>query len=93
MVCVTQDTKAYLRFPYLCTIILRKMKDKKELLWTIIGTIIGLVGGFFYYDFVGCENGCPIKSNPWLMSGYGSLMGGIGASLAYSINKKSKNKI
>ena len=69
------------------------MKDKKELLWPIIGTSIGLVGGFLYYHFVGCENGCPIKSNPWLMTSYGGLMGGLGASLVYSIRKKLKNKI
>ena len=82
-----------MRLIYLCTIILFKMKDKKEILWTIIGTSIGLVGGYVYYHLVGCENGCPIKSNPWLMTVYGGLMGGLGASLIYSLIKKAKNKI
>jgi len=69
------------------------MKDKKELLWTIIGISIGLVGGFLYYHFVGCENGCPIKSNPLLMTSYGGLMGGLGTSLIYSLVSKQKNKL
>jgi uncharacterized membrane-anchored protein YitT (DUF2179 family) len=69
------------------------MKEKKEILWTIIGASIGTVGGYLYYHYVGCENGCPIKSNPWSMTVYGGLMGGLGASLIYSLINKSKNKI
>ena len=93
MVCVTKDTKAYLKLIYLCIIILKKMQKKKEILLTLSGVIVGLVGGYFYYHFVGCENGCPIKSNPWLMTGYGGLMGGLGASLVYSMLKKSNTKL
>ncbi len=93
MVCVTKDTKAYLKLIYLCIIILKKMQKKKEILLTLSGVIVGLVGGYFYYHFVGCENGCPIKSNPWLMTGYGGLMGGLGASLVYSMLNKSNTKL
>ena len=93
MVCVTKDTKAYLKLIYLCIIILKKMQEKKEILLTLSGVIVGLVGGYFYYHFVGCENGCPIKSNPWLMTGYGGLMGGLGASLVYSMLNKSNTKL
>lgn len=93
MVCVTKDTKAYLKLIYLCIIILKKMQKKKEILLTLSGVIVGLVGGYFYYHFVGCENGCPIKSNPWLMTGYGGLMGGLGASLIYSMFNKSNTKL
>ncbi len=69
------------------------MQKKKEILLTLSVVIVGFVSGYFYYHYIGCENGCPIKSNPWLMSGYGGLMGGLSASLIYSISKKSKNKI
>ena len=56
----------------------------------IIGGVLGVVLGFLYYYFIGCENGCPIKSNPFLMSIYGGIMGGTGASLLYSIVKPKK---
>ena len=53
------------------------MKDflKKNLL-RIIGALIGGVGGFLYYYFVGCSSGtCPITSNPYISILYGGLLG------------------
>jgi xanthine/uracil permease len=42
----------------------------------IIGVIVGLIGGYLYYYFVGCNSGtCPITSNPWISTLYGGLMG------------------
>lgn len=55
------------------------------------GSFLGILIGFLYYYFIGCENGCPIKSNPYLMSIYGGIMGGTGVSLLYSYIKP-KNK-
>jgi uncharacterized membrane-anchored protein YitT (DUF2179 family) len=69
------------------------MKDKKETLFTIIGALFGLIAGYLYYFWVGCKNGCPIKSNPWLMTAYGGIMGGLGTSLIYSLVSKQKNKL
>ncbi len=45
--------------------------------WTkAAGIIIGAVGGYLYYKYVGCVSGtCPLTSNPWSMIIYGSLMG------------------
>lgn len=41
-----------------------------------IGFIVGAVGGYLYYRFVGCGSGlCPITSNPWRMTIYGALIG------------------
>lgn len=38
--------------------------------------LLGGVAGYLYYAFVGCVSGtCPISSNPWLMTGYGTVMG------------------
>jgi len=54
-----------------------KMKDflKRNLL-RIIGALIGGVGGFLYYYFVGCSSGtCPITSNPYISILYGGLLG------------------
>jgi hypothetical protein len=50
------------------------MKNKKLLL--LLPVIIGAAAGFAYYYFIGCTSGtCPIKSNAYLMTGYGAGMG------------------
>ena len=50
-----------------------KNLDKKYIFW-ISFTLLGILGGFLYWRFVGCKTGtCPITST-WHMS---SLMGGI----------------
>lgn len=55
----------------------------------LIGIIIGSIGGYLYYHFVGCTNGtCRITSNPINSTLYGALMG----SLFFSMFKsKEKN--
>lgn len=56
---------------------------------TIIGVILGAIGGYFYYDFIGCSTGtCPITSKPLNSTLYGAVMGG----LAFNIFKKEKTK-
>jgi hypothetical protein len=58
----------------------------------IIGVIVGAIGGFAYYHFVGCSSGtCPITSKPLNSTLYGAMMG----ALLFSIFKKDnsvKNK-
>lgn len=54
--------------------------DKKYLkifsLKSIIGTVVGLIGGYIYYIKVGCTSGtCPITSNPWLTLLWGGMIG------------------
>ena len=45
---------------------------------TIIFCIIGAIGGFLYWRFVGCASGtCPITSHWYTMGSYGILMGGL----------------
>lgn len=40
--------------------------------------LLGAVGGFAYYYFIGCASGaCPITSNPYISTGYGALVGGL----------------
>ena len=54
---------------------------------TIIGILIGSLGGYAYYFFVGCASGtCAITSNPLNSTLYGAMMGG----LLFSAFKKSK---
>jgi len=54
---------------------------------TIIGVVLGAIGGYLYYLFVGCASGtCAITSKPLNSTLYGSLMGG----LFLNIFKKEK---
>ncbi|HNX88991.1 MAG TPA: DUF6132 family protein [Paludibacteraceae bacterium] len=48
---------------------------KKHLIG-LIGILMGAVGGYLYYYFIGCASGtCPITSNPYISVLYGALMG------------------
>lgn len=61
---------------------------------TIIGFLVGAVSGYLYYYFVGCSTGtCPITSNPWRMTLYGSLMGMLLFDMFRKEPEKSKNDI
>ncbi len=56
---------------------IRKIMSKfKNSIPQIIGFVLGGLAGFIYYYKVGCASGtCPIKSNPWLMTLWGAIMG------------------
>ena len=50
--------------------------------------LIGGIGGFAYYYFIGCQTGtCPITRNPFISTSYGMLIG-----LVISIDSKKKQK-
>ncbi len=54
---------------------------------TIVGIVLGAIGGYLYYYFVGCASGtCLITSKPLNSTIYGATMGG----LLFSMIKKEK---
>jgi LytS/YehU family sensor histidine kinase len=56
----------------------------------IAGTVVGAVGGYFYYRMVGCTNGsCLISSKPLNSSVYFAVLG---ALLFNMFKKKSGNE-
>jgi hypothetical protein len=56
----------------------------------LIGILVGAVGGFAYYYFVGCASGtCAITSKPLNSTLYGALVGGI---LFSGFKKSDSNK-
>lgn len=58
--------------------------------WTyLLGALLGAVGGYLYWRYIGCSTGtCPITSSPTMSTLYGVLMGG----LLGGISKKDKAK-
>jgi len=58
--------------------------------WTyLLGALLGAVGGYLYWRYIGCSTGtCPITSSPIMSTLYGVLMGG----LLGGIFKKDKAK-
>ncbi len=60
------------------------------LLRLVIGAVIGGIGGYLYYYFIGCKtNSCPITSNPYYTVLWGVLLGVI---LFFPEKKKSNKK-
>ena len=56
---------------------------------TILGLILGALGGYLYYHFIGCVSGtCAITSKPLNSTLYGALMGG----LLFNMFQKEKIK-
>lgn len=61
---------------------------EKELWKPSAGVLLGGLAGFGYYYFIGCATGtCPLQSNPYIMTGYGILLG-----LVFGIPGKSQSK-
>lgn len=50
----------------------------RKYLLTIMGVVVGAVGGYAYYYWIGCNSGsCPITSQPVNSTIYGAIMGGL----------------
>lgn len=54
----------------------------------VIGVVMGAIGGYLYWQQIGCNSGtCAITSKWHNSTGYGALMGG----LLFSMFKREKN--
>ena len=59
-------------------------------LFSLIGILVGAIGGFTYYLEIGCSNGsCAISSNPYASIAWGAAMGYL---LGDMFNSKPKDK-
>jgi LytS/YehU family sensor histidine kinase len=65
--------------------------NKKALILTAVGIIVGLLAGYAYYHFVGCNSGtCAITSNPLNSTLYGGVMGGLLFNMFVTSPKKKE---
>ena len=61
-------------------------------LFSIIGLIIGAIGGYIYYIEVGCDSGsCAISSNPYASVAWGAAVGYLLGDMFNIKPKKEEN--
>jgi phage shock protein E len=58
----------------------------------VLGMIVGAIGGYLYYHYIGCASGtCAITSKPLNSTLYGALMGGLFLNM-FQNKKQNKNE-
>lgn len=63
----------------------------KEQVLAIIGIILGAIGGYLYWHYIGCVSGtCPNTSSPIMSTIWGALLGGLLLSMFKKDKKESK---
>ena len=63
----------------------------KEHALTITGVVIGAVGGYLSWHYIGCLSGtCPITSSPIMSTIWGAIIGGLLLSMFKKDKKESK---
>jgi hypothetical protein len=63
--------------------------NKKVIIITSVGVVVGAIAGYAYYHFIGCASGtCAITSKPLNSTLYGSLMGGLLFNMFVTDSKK-----
>ena len=64
--------------------------NRKAIIITGIGVVVGAIAGYLYYFYIGCASGtCAITSKPLNSSLYGALMGGLVFNMFIKSPKKS----
>lgn len=64
--------------------------NKKAIIITGIGVVIGAIAGYVYYFYIGCASGtCAITSKPLNSTLYGAAMGGLLFNMFIKSPKKS----
>ena len=53
------------------------IKMIKKIAKIALPIIIGALGGYLYYYFIGCNNGCAITGSPVNSTAYGAVVGAI----------------
>ena len=65
------------------------MNTIKKYRWTVAGVLLGALGGFLYWNYIGCSSGQCMITSVWYNSAlYGGLMGGL---IGNSLSKDKSN--
>ena len=65
--------------------------NKKTIIITGIGVVVGAIAGYVYYFYIGCASGtCAITSKPLNSTLYGGLMGGLLFNMFVTSPKKKE---
>lgn len=66
----------------------------KKIAKTVLPLLLGMLGGFLYYNYIGCNGSCAITSSPVNSTVYGGLVGLILTDwkTVKSLFKKEKEK-
>ncbi len=65
----------------------KKLKNRRIIYGA--STIIGAIGGYLYYYFIGCASGtCPLRANPYYNIIMGAILGYLFIELILGQNKK-----
>ncbi len=60
--------------------------NTKQLIFYVIGGLLGALGGFLYWKLVGCKGGsCAIWSSPWKSTLAGLVLGSLGGGSLYDL--------
>ena len=55
---------------------------------TVLGIVLGMLGGYLYWRYVGCASGtCPITSSPYMSTLWGGMIGGLFLNMFQPLDK------
>lgn len=68
-------------------------KTPRRFFLPLVLTALGALIGYLYYHFIGCATGrCPITSNPYISTVYGSVFGFLIAAIIAPQKKKEQEE-
>ena len=71
---------------------LGRIKMNRKLIKLVFPVLLGAVGGFLYYNFIGCNGSCAITGDPYISTLYGAGIGAVLVNWKSGINSTRKNK-
>ena len=64
----------------------------RKLIKLVFPVLLGAVGGFLYYNFIGCNGSCAITGSPYISTLYGAGIGAVLVNWKSGISSMKKNK-
>ena len=70
----------------------RSFKMIVKMMKFVLPIFLGALGGYLYYDYIGCNNGCAITDNPFTSTAYGAVIGAVLINWKDVFNSFKKSK-